>query len=256
MADNLVAQIFRIFLFQSETVVFSVLVPLFQTDYEVDILCLADTRSTEQRLDVHNTNTAQLDKVLCDIRCSSDQCFLTDLADLYNIVRYQTVSSLNQLKRRLGFTDSALACNQDAFAIYVNQYAVNRNAGCQLDIQPTDQLCRKRTRRTLGHQKRNAFFNGNLPEQIIRMQLTTENNAGDRVIQKLLQHLLLFFFRHSLNIRVFYESNHLQTGRLKVFKIARHRKCRSVDIRQRNLNPLQVDFRSQIFQLHFFCNLH
>ena len=121
VADNLVAQIFRIFLFQSETVVFSVLVPLFQTDYEVDILCLADTRSTEQRLDVHNTNTAQLDKVLCDIRCSSDQCFLTDLADLYNIVRYQTVSSLNQLKRRLGFTDSALACNQDAFAIYVNQ---------------------------------------------------------------------------------------------------------------------------------------
>ena len=92
VADNLVAQIFRIFLFQSETVVFSVLVPLFQTDYEVDILCLADTRSTEQRLDVHNTNTAQLDKVLCDIRCSSDQCFLTDLADLYNIVRYQTVS--------------------------------------------------------------------------------------------------------------------------------------------------------------------
>lgn len=87
VADNLVAQIFRIFLFQSETVVFSVLVPLFQTDYEVDILCLADTRSTEQRLDVHNTNTAQLDKVLCDIRCGSDQCFLTDLADLYNVVR-------------------------------------------------------------------------------------------------------------------------------------------------------------------------
>ena len=45
VADNLVAQIFRIFLFQSEAVVFSVLVPLFQTDYEVDILCLADTRS-------------------------------------------------------------------------------------------------------------------------------------------------------------------------------------------------------------------
>ena len=48
VADDLVAQIFRIFLFQSETVVFSVLVPLFQTDYEVDIL-LRSTRSTEQR---------------------------------------------------------------------------------------------------------------------------------------------------------------------------------------------------------------
>ena len=44
----------------------------------------------------------------------------------------------SQLKRRLGFTDTALTRNQDALAVYVYQHAVHGNAGCQLHVQPAD----------------------------------------------------------------------------------------------------------------------
>ena len=86
MADNLVSKELNILFFQAQTVVFFLFVPLFKLDNKVDRLGILYALDTKQRLDVDDTDTAQLDKVTRDIRCRSDQrnvCLLytSDAAD-------------------------------------------------------------------------------------------------------------------------------------------------------------------------------
>ena len=63
--------------------------------------------------------------MLGNIRRASHQSLIADLADLHNIICYQTMSSLDQLQRRLALSDSALAHNQNALAEYIDQHAVD-----------------------------------------------------------------------------------------------------------------------------------
>ena len=64
MADNLVSKELNILFFQAQTVVFFLFVPLFKLDNKVDRLGILYALDTKQRLDVDDTDTAQL---LCTI---------------------------------------------------------------------------------------------------------------------------------------------------------------------------------------------
>src|SRR5699024_1468083 len=98
VAYDLVSEEFRILLLQPQTVVLFVPAPVFQRNDQIDILGLSDALHTEHGSYVHDADASQLDEVLCDIRCSSDQRFITYLADLYHVIRHKTVSSLDQLQ--------------------------------------------------------------------------------------------------------------------------------------------------------------
>ena len=69
-----------------------------------------------------------------NIRRLTYQCIITDLADFYNVIAYKTMSTLDQLKRRLTLTDSTLSHDQHTDTIYINKYTMNRNARRQFYI--------------------------------------------------------------------------------------------------------------------------
>ena len=52
----------------------------------------------------------------------------------YNVINYKTMSTLDQLKRRLTLTDSTLSHDQHTDTIYINKYTMNRNARRQFYI--------------------------------------------------------------------------------------------------------------------------
>ena len=134
MAYHLIAQIFGIILFQSQSVVLFVLIPIFQTDDQVNGLGIFYGQCTKQCLDIHDADTTQFNKVFCDIRCRTYQRIITDFTQFYHIISYQTMSSSDQLQGCLGLTDAALTGDQDAFTIDIHQYTVYGDAGGQFDI--------------------------------------------------------------------------------------------------------------------------
>ena len=144
MAYYFVAQKFRIRLFQSETIVFFFSAPVFQCDDQIDILCLPDALHTKHGLHIYDSNTTKLDKMSGDIRCRTNQRIIADLTDLYHVICYQTMSSLDQLQRCLALTDSTLSHNQYTDTIHIHKYSVNGNTRCQFHIHPANQLRHER----------------------------------------------------------------------------------------------------------------
>ena len=128
MAYYFVAQKFRIRLFQSETIVFFFSAPVFQCDDQIDILCLPDALHTKHGLHIYDSNTTKLDKMSGDIRCRTNQRIIADLTDLYHVICYQTMSSLDQLQRCLA--ELSLVWNLAdlfmGFLCLTNLYAVAR----------------------------------------------------------------------------------------------------------------------------------
>ena len=108
MAHDLVSKVLGVFFMQTETVVFFVAVPLFQFDDKVNRLRILDALNTEQRLDIDDADATKLDEMTRDIRRRADQSDVTDFTQLYNIIAYQTVSTLDQLQCSLTLADAAL----------------------------------------------------------------------------------------------------------------------------------------------------
>src|SRR5699024_10020623 len=67
VAHNFISKELCIFLFQSQTVVFFISAPVLQRNDKIDILCIPDTLYTEHGSDINDADSAQFDKMLCDI---------------------------------------------------------------------------------------------------------------------------------------------------------------------------------------------
>ena len=193
--------------------------------------------------------------MLGDIRCGAYQGFVAYLADFHGIVRYQTVSALYQLKRRFGFTDTTFTCNQHAFAVYIHQYAVYGNTGRQFDIQPADSFRHEYRCILFGGENRSVIFMGYFKENRIRLQLAAEYHTGNIIGHQFVVYHPLLFFADTFHISIFHKTDNLQTGRVEMLEITCHLQCRSVYIRHGDLDALDVNIRSQIFQLKLFHNL-
>ena len=72
MADNSVAKELCIFLFQTKSVILFLSAPVFQCNDQIDILSFSYALYTEHGLYIHDSDTTQLDKMSCDIRCRTN----------------------------------------------------------------------------------------------------------------------------------------------------------------------------------------
>ena len=63
-----------------------------------------------------------------DFGRGADQGLVRHALDLDRIVRNQAVAALDQLDGSLGFTDARIAQQQHAFAVDLNEHAVQRDA--------------------------------------------------------------------------------------------------------------------------------
>ena len=197
-----------------------------------------------------------------DIRCGSHQFHITDFADLHHIVTYQTMSTLDQFQRSLALTDAALTHDQDTFAVYIHQYAMDGDARCQLYVQPADDLCHKIGCRFFGSKDRHIVFSSHLQHIFIRFRHRCEDHTGNLFGYKILKTVFSLFRIQVHQIGVFYITDNLYTFRGKMFKISCQLKGRSVDIRKGDAYMFHVHFRRKILQVHFlnqfgqFYSLH
>ena len=255
MADNSVSKKFCIFLLQTKSVVFFLSAPVFQSNDQIDILCFSYALYTEHRLYIHDSDTTQLDKMSCDIRCRTNQCIVTDFADLNHIIRHKTMSTLDQFKSCFALTDSTFSHDQNSDTIYVNKHSMNGNARSKFYIKPTDQFSHKGGCLLTCTEYRNIIFLSNLNEAFIRLKFIAENNTWYFMFQKFLINLNSFLVFQSLQIGTLYIPYNLYTIQIKMIEKSCQLKCRSVHIRNKNFTFCDIHFRSEIFQIHLFNDI-
>ena len=197
-----------------------------------------------------------------DIRCSSHQFHITDFADLHHIITYQTMSTLDQFQRSLALTDAALTHDQDTFAIYIHQYAMDGDARCQLHIQPADDLCHKIGCGFFCYKNRHIVLSSHIQHIFIRFRHRRKDHTGNLFGYKILKTAFSLFRIQVHQISILYITDNLYTFRGKMFKISCQLKGRSVNIRKSDAYMLHVHFRRKILQVHFlnqfgqFYSLH
>ena len=209
VADDLIAQILRIGLLKSKPVVLLILIPVLKTDYEVDVGGVLYGTCTEQCLDVHNADTAQLDKVLCHIRSGTDKGIIAHLADLHHVICHETVSSLYELQSRLRLTDATLAGNQHALTIDIHQYTMHGNAGSELYVEPADCLRHKGGSRLLCREHGDPMCKRLFQKDRIGLQFTAENKCREIIAHHLIADFPLSRLLQITEIAVFYKSDDL-----------------------------------------------
>ena len=186
--------------------------------------------------------------MLRDIRCCTYQSIITDFADLYHVIRYKSVSSLDQLQGSLALTNTALTRDQDTFTIYIDQYTMYRNTWSQLDIEPSDDLCHKSRSRLLCQKYRHFILHCGFQKYLIRTQVSAKYDTGSFLRKDFRIDLSLILFCHVLHVGILYKTNDLWSCLIIMFKIPRKLQRRSVDIRLSHLDPRNIYFRCQILQ--------
>ena len=167
----------------------------------------------------------------CNIRCRSNQCLITDSANLYDIVTDKTVSTFNQFQCSFTLTDSTFTHDQHTDTVYINQHTMNRNAWCKLHIQPSDDLCCKFRCLLLCLEYRDICLFCHLQKHLFRWKIPAEDQTRNLIRKQcLINPLFLIFICHLLQKCIFYITNDLYTFRIKMFKKSRQLQCRSVNI--------------------------
>ena len=252
VAYHFISQILGVLFLHAEPVVIFIFVPLFEVDDQIYLLAFLYRRHTKEGSDVHDADASKLYKVSRDIRSRADEEFFTYLSDLHHVIGNETVASLYQLQRSFGFTDTAFACYQHAFAVYIHQYSVNGDTGCQSLRQPSDKLGGK-LGGNLGHREYgNLSLPGVLQEDFIGLQISAVDKAGDIRGNKPSVYLMPALFRKLLHVAVLREADLLHTVGLIMLKIAGQLHTGTVDIRLGDLDIFKVYLRRNIFKMHFF----
>src|SRR5262249_26457245 len=111
---------------EPEPVVLLLVVPLDELHDDVDALSLAHARHTEQILDVEHAEPADLDVMPEQIGGSADDPGPAGPAALDHDVGDEAVAAEHELERALALADAALAKNEHAHPVDVDEDSVQR----------------------------------------------------------------------------------------------------------------------------------
>ena len=143
---------------KTKTIILLVSVPFFQFDHKVYRLSILDTFYTEKGLYINDTDAAKLDKMSRNVRCRTYQSYVTYFTKFYYIITDQSMPSLDQLQGSFAFTDTALSCDQNSFAINIYKHTMNGNTWSQLNAKPADNLCHQTGSGSLCNKCRHIVF--------------------------------------------------------------------------------------------------
>ena len=73
----------------------------------------------------------------------ADERRVGHFADLDNVIGDEPVAAADQFKRDFGFTDAAVAHDEDADAVDIDKYAVDGHALRELDLEPAGEFRRQ-----------------------------------------------------------------------------------------------------------------
>ena len=188
-----------------------------------------------------------------DIRGRSDQCGIGNLPDLDHIVRDETMTSLDQLQSSLALADAALAHDQDAFTVYVDQHPVNGDARSKLHIQPAQDLRDKRAGLPVCCKDRNVILHRQFQHIRLRNGLGRIDDSRDLGCEQLLIDHTLSLAGERLQVCVFNITDDLQPVCVKIIEIACQLQRRPVDLGRCQRLALQIDLGRLIGQIHLIC---
>ena len=111
----------------SEAVVFRSLHPLFELDDQIDRLHVARRRDAEKVLDVDDADAAQLHVMPEEVVRVAQQHVVRMAFDDDHVVGNQSVAAIDQVERAFTLSDTAVAQQQHADAIDIEQTRMHRD---------------------------------------------------------------------------------------------------------------------------------
>ena len=159
------------------------------------------------------------------------------------------MAALDQLDGKLTFADAAVAQDQDALAIHLHQHAVPGDAGCQFQIQHTDQAAHQRTGRLVGAQQRYAMLLGQFLHFREGSQLlaAADDNSRRLLTKQLIQRFVAFFGRKAGQKVHLCQTHDLQAQLIKIIVITRQKQTGTVDLGDLHTDLIQFLWRIDNF---------
>ena len=157
----------------------------------------------------------------CDVRRTADEGVVRYLAKLDDVIRHETMTTLDQLERRLGLTDTGIAHDQHALTVYIDEHTVHGNHRCHPDLQPADDRCLQLRRHTRRLQQRDTRIATRLDHTAVRLDATRIDDDRNRILRQrcILRTALRCIEGHQ--VRGLYITDDLHTLRIKLIKKAR-----------------------------------
>ena len=125
---------------QAEAVVGLALLPALHLHDEVDLRLGLDGAHAVEVADVDDADAAHLHVIADHLRRGAHQGVAVDAPDLHGVVGDQPVAALDELQRGLALADAAVAHQEQALAVDLDQHAVQGHARGQRFLQRVDHV--------------------------------------------------------------------------------------------------------------------
>ena len=239
----------------AEAVIGFAVAPRDHVDDEVDVGAFLDRAHAEQLRDVDDADAAQLDIMLEYRRRGADQLMRRDLFDLNGVVGDQAVAALDELDGRLALADAAVAVDEDALAVDLDQHAVAGHAGGQGALEVGDQARDDIGRRVLRAEHGHVVFFRHLQAFRHRLEAAGEDQRRALVGQEMVKNDDPLLRRELLQVGRLHRAADVDAHRLIVVKKTGQMQARAADIvnshadlvKVRGLvEKVKIEFRNQL----------
>src|SRR5260370_13336109 len=112
-------------LVETGAIVFARVIPIFEFHYDLDALLLPDGANAEQRVDVDQSNAADLHIVPRDLLPAADEHIVTAPGDVHDVVGDEAVPPLHQVEHAFALADPGAAAKQQADAAHAGAGALD-----------------------------------------------------------------------------------------------------------------------------------
>ena len=223
--------------------------PLLQLDDQIDLRLKLDRTHAKQLLHVNETDAADFNIVLDNLRCGAHQG-RGHPADLHRVVCHQPVTTLKELDGSLTFTDAGIAQDQHALSVYVHQHTVAGDLRCQGPVQIVDDTAGNLHRSPRSPQQRPTVGFGDLQQLRKDLHVACHDQRRDLAGEKLLKDLAPTLHRHGFQIGHLRPAQDLQAFGLKIVVKAHQLQRRTVHVQNGDLpgvviRSLQQDLQSE-----------
>ena len=151
----------------------------------------------------------------------------------------------------LALTDSALACDQNAFAEHINENAVNADARGKFCLQPADDFRHGIGCRLRGEQARNTVMAAEFCDLRLRCLVSAEHETWDLAGDQLVIHGDPALSCEPGEVRDLHVSDHLYTLIVEMCVESGELKRRTVHVRVGDNDLLAVQLRGQVLKSIF-----
>ena len=181
---------------------------------------------------VYNADAAQLHVVADKLRRAAHERILADAFYLDRVVGDESVAALDKLQRRLALTDAAVAHQQHALAVDLDEHAVRRYARSEIVVQGADDVGLKLRGVLRCHEHVPVEFLRHLKAFRKRLHPVAYHEAGDVVLHKALERGEALLMAQRVKICTLDPPHNLQAVRIEIVIKPRELHGRAVHVRR------------------------